>query len=83
MILGCCGCCGLALAIGGGKDSLRSCTLELLCGWRWWGFCLSNFALVEAGGQMGPGALEVPLCISRDGVLVLVCLCCLLGTGVS
>ena len=41
------------------------------------------FALVEAGRQMGPGALEVPLCISRDGVLVLVCLCCLLGTGVS
>ena len=37
-------------------------------------------AMVEAGGQMG--ALGV-LCIGGDGVLVLLCLCCLLGTGVS
>ena len=37
-------------------------------------------AMVEAGGQMGASGA---LCISGDGVLVLLCLCCLLGTGVS
>ena len=40
-------------------------------------------AMVEASGQMGASGGGVHLCISGDGVLVLVCLCCLLGTGVS
>ena len=39
-------------------------------------------AMVEAGGQMGASGAGGPLRISGDGV-VLVGLCCLLGTGVS
>ena len=38
-------------------------------------------AMVEAGGKMG--ASGVPCALAVIGVLVLVCLCCLLGTGIS
>ena len=40
-------------------------------------------AVVGAGGQMGPQALGVPVCICGGGVLVFVCLCGLVGTEVS
>ena len=44
--------------------------------------CLA-FVGLRLVGRWRPRALLVTLCISGDGVLVLVCLCCLLGTGVS
>ena len=40
-------------------------------------------AMVGVGGQMGASGAGGPLCICGDGVLVLVWLCCLVGTGVS
>ena len=45
------------------------------------GFCL--WLWLRLVGRWRPRALGFPLCISGDGVLVLVCLCCLLGTWVS
>ena len=73
-------CVGWLWPFVGGKDSL--------CHALWSSFVLgvSGFlplAMVEAGGQMGASGAGGPLRISGDGVLVLVCLCCLLGTGVS
>ena len=73
--------CGLVLwPLVGGKDSLRHAL------WSSFVPCVVGFlplAMVEAGGQMETSGAGVPLCISGDEVLVLVCLCCLLGTGVS
>ena len=40
-------------------------------------------AVVGAGGQMGSRALGVPVCVCGGGVLDLVCVCGLVGTGVS
>ena len=67
-------CVGWLWPLVGGKDSLRHALRALLC------LALVGFlplAMVEAGGQMGASGAGGPLCISGDGVLALVCLCCL------
>ena len=69
--------CGLALAIGWVRTLYVIHSGAPLC------LALVGFlplAMVEAGGQMGASGT---LCISGDGVLVLLCLYYLLGTGVS
>ena len=76
--LPCVGCCSGHLS--GGRTLYIMYSGAPLC-LSFVGFCL--WLWLRLVGRWRPRALGVPLCISGDGILVLVCLCCLLGTWVS
>ena len=69
--------CGLALAVGTLNVMHSGVPLCLVLV----GFL--PLPMVGAGGEMGAAGAEVPVCICGGGVLVLVYLYGLVGTGVS